>query len=274
MYKPCGSRWPGRKLLSEGNEVGRFWGNCRHTTAFRLNCSMTNMIQYAHISVSILEHIQLLLFILPYPCVTRAEIRNLVCKNSVLLIVTQCTNKPHHTVRRIIFEKLTVTQLVEILLIHMEIEGSLPCSQKPATEPYLSQFSPVPILFLEDAFQYYLPTDAWFPKRFLPFRFLKLCTHLSPAIRASCLTHRILFDLITVIIDIFGEGDKPWNSSLCNILHPPTAVSILSQFQHLNPVRGLFNDAIWTSALGYTKGGNLLTRKTLWRKRSWPISIY
>jgi hypothetical protein len=38
---------------------------------------------------------------------------------------------------RILFEKLTVTQLVKkYSAFFMEPEGSLPCSQKPATEPY------------------------------------------------------------------------------------------------------------------------------------------
>jgi hypothetical protein len=41
---------------------------------------------------------------------------------------------------RILLEKLTVTQLVKYYpVFFMEPEGSLPCSQKPATGPYLSQ---------------------------------------------------------------------------------------------------------------------------------------
>jgi hypothetical protein len=37
---------------------------------------------------------------------------------------------------RVLHEKLTVTQLVKKFLIFMQLEGSLPCSQQPATGQY------------------------------------------------------------------------------------------------------------------------------------------
>jgi hypothetical protein len=58
---------------------------------------------------------------------------------------------------RILFEKLIVTQLVKKLSCFlMEPAGSLPCPQKPATGPYLSQLNPV------------RPIDPYVPKVHLP----------------------------------------------------------------------------------------------------------
>jgi hypothetical protein len=46
------------------------------------------------------------------------------------------------------------------------------------------------------------------------------------SIRATCLVHLILLDLITRII--FGEANRSWSSPLCNLLKFPVTSSLLS----------------------------------------------
>ena len=52
-----------------------------------------------------------------------------------------------------------------------------------------------------------------------------LYTHFSSPIRATCPVHLILLDFIT--LTILGEEYKPFNSSLCNLLHSPVTSSFL-----------------------------------------------
>jgi hypothetical protein len=79
-----------------------------------------------------------------------------------------------------------------------------------------------PSYFFKNHFNSIAPST---PSGFLLSDFLpKLCMHFSP-IRASCLVHLILLDLIITII--FIEVCKLLSSSLRNCLQPPVTSSLL-----------------------------------------------
>ena len=114
----------------------------------------------------------------------------------------------------------------------MEPECSSPSLQMPAFVSNLSQInsihSPYPtswrsISILSSHLRLGLPSDSS-PQVSQP----KPCVHLSsPPIRATCLVHLILLDLITRII--FGEGYRSLSSSLFSFLHSPTTSYLLGQ---------------------------------------------
>ena len=114
----------------------------------------------------------------------------------------------------------------------MEPEGSLPLSQVPATCPYPepARSSPYPnipllkiILILSSHLRLGLPSGLF------PSDFPTLYTHLLSPIRASCPTHRILLDFIT--LTILGEQYRSLSSSLYSFLHSLVTTSLLGPQQ-------------------------------------------
>jgi hypothetical protein len=113
----------------------------------------------------------------------------------------------------------------------MEAEGSLPCSQEPATGPCPEpdESSPHPplfislrsILMLSPHIRLGLPSGI-FPSGF-PTKILHAI--LIYPIRATSPTHLTFLDLITLII--FGEAYKLCSSSLCSLIQPPATSSLL-----------------------------------------------
>jgi len=111
----------------------------------------------------------------------------------------------------------------------METEGSLPCSQQPATFPILSHMNPVHI------FPLYFPNiQARFLRRIimafqsmrrsselsLPFRFSnqnsECISHLSHVCYMPRPSHPPWFHHQWYLV----KGAKTWKSSLCSLLHP------------------------------------------------------
>jgi hypothetical protein len=117
----------------------------------------------------------------------------------------------------------------------MEPEGSIPNSQELSSCPYPEpdQSSPHnPILSLQDQSQYYPPTHVFvFLVVSFPLAFLSITgtRFTSPLIRAKCSTHRILLDLIILII--FGEEYKSQISSY----------AVFSTFLSHHPLRSKFS---------------------------------
>jgi hypothetical protein len=101
----------------------------------------------------------------------------------------------------------------------MEPKGLLPCSQEPATAPYLSQTNPVHIFPTYNPnihSHIILPSTPMSSEWSLSLRFPDqnfVCIFSSP-IRATCPVHLILLYLITLII--FGHLHRVWLASCSN----------------------------------------------------------
>jgi hypothetical protein len=98
-------------------------------------------------------------------------------------------------------------------------QRSLPCSQDPFIGP--NPVSLRSILILYTHLRQCLPSGL-FPSGF-PTKLLHAL--LLPTIRATCLAHLILRDLI--VLSILGEEYKLWSSSLCSFLQSPITSSLV-----------------------------------------------
>jgi len=109
---------------------------------------------------------------------------------------------------RVLLEKLTVTQLVTSALSHM---------------------NPVHIFW---SYLSKIHSNIILPPMSRSSRFLTkiLCPCLIFPVRATCTTHPILLDLITLI---FGEVKKLCSSSLCSLLQP---LPLRSKYYPQHPV--------------------------------------
>jgi hypothetical protein len=114
----------------------------------------------------------------------------------------------------------------------MKPEGSLPCSQQPATGPCPDPVESSPQssnLFPNIHSNIIFPSTYWSSEWLFPscFQMNILYTLLISPIPVICPAHFILPDLITLII--FSEAYKLWGFSLCSLLQPPATSSLLVQ---------------------------------------------
>jgi len=127
----------------------------------------------------------------------------------------------------ILLEQLTVTQLFRDSPLFMESEGSLQCSQEPATglypQPNASgpHISLRPILILIHIYAFVFRVVS-FLQVFQPQYWM----HFSALIRATCFSNIILLNL-TILIT-FSEVFNLRSSSLCSFLQPPPTSSSAS----------------------------------------------
>ena len=117
----------------------------------------------------------------------------------------------------------------------MELEGSLPHSQQPATCPYPEPARPSPHS-LKVHFNIILPSTPGFPKWSFSSGFPNQSLHTPPhsSTRVKCPTHFIILDFITQTI--LGEQYRSFSSSLCSSLHSPVTSSHLTPNILLNTI--------------------------------------
>jgi hypothetical protein len=136
----------------------------------------------------------------------------------------------------------------------MESKGSLPCSQRPATNPYpeRDESNPPPPPPPHTHTHTHTHTTHLISQRFIlilsshlclgllsglfPLGFLTriLYTFLISAMHTSCFSHLILLHLITLII--FTEKYELEGSSLSSFLQPPVASCLLGPNILLSPL--------------------------------------
>jgi len=138
---------------------------------------------------------------------------------------------------RVLLEELTFSRLVKrflgfyrilrfITLFTRARQLSLPCAR--------SIQMMLPSHFLNIPFNIVPSTPGssrWFPfpQVFPP----KMCAPLLSTARATCSTHLILLDMITLI---FGEEYKTWSSSICNFLQPLYFLALMPKYLHQYPI--------------------------------------
>jgi hypothetical protein len=108
----------------------------------------------------------------------------------------------------------------------MEHEGPLPSSQEPAASPYPQphDMSPhPPTLVILPPPQIYLRLQNIFLYSDFPTKVF--CAHIISTIRATCPSHLILLNLVTLII--YGEEYILRTCSLYNFLYPHVTLSLL-----------------------------------------------
>jgi hypothetical protein len=109
-----------------------------------------------------------------------------------------------------LLEKPPIVQLLKNFQHFMEPEGSLPCSQEPSTGPYpqpnqSSQYQP--ILYRRSILILPIYLRLGIPIGLLPSGFPTSISYaLIFPIRATCSVHRILLDLIIIIILVTAKG--------------------------------------------------------------------
>ena len=118
--------------------------------------------------------------------------------------------KPNHGKKNPAWD-IVSPQLVENYPHFMELEGSVPHTQEPATFPYSKPNEFVPIISLSDRFNIILPSISWSSKY--------LCIWFSRQNRVCIPLHTFHthLSLLDFTAPIYGSEYKPWSSSVCNL---------------------------------------------------------
>jgi len=126
----------------------------------------------------------------------------------------------------------------------MEPEGSLPCSQGPATGPYPERDASIPQPHAHYYFKIHFSIifgSAPVPRKwYIPFKFSD-CNFARISHHSPCYMPRLFQPPWFHHPKKFGEAHKLWSSSLCTLLQPPAT------FSHLGPnilLSTLFSDIL------------------------------